>query len=149
MNADEKKKVVVIGGGVAGTQAARTLRQRGHDVVLFEKSSALGGLLNDINKLPFKEDLLRYTNWLINATMKCGADIRLNTEATVENVMAENPDAVVVASGSSPVRPSLPLLIISYSCPGRRFRTQDCFRKVVVCGGGITAVNRAALLCKM
>jgi NADPH-dependent 2,4-dienoyl-CoA reductase/sulfur reductase-like enzyme len=55
--ADKKKKVVVVGGGVAGTQAARTLAERGHDVVLFEKKDRLGGLLNDIDKLPFKDDI--------------------------------------------------------------------------------------------
>ena len=80
--ADIRKKVVVIGGGVSGAQSARTLFERGHDVVLFEKSAMLGGLLNDVNKLPFKDDMLHYTDWLISTTMKCGADIRLNTEAT-------------------------------------------------------------------
>ncbi|NMA25085.1 MAG: NAD(P)-binding protein, partial [Clostridiales bacterium] len=100
--ADKKKKVVVVGGGVAGTQAARTLMERGHDVVLFEKKDRLGGLLNDINKLPFKEDLLRHTEWLVRTTMNCGADIRLNTEATPFLVMAENPDAIIVAVGAQP-----------------------------------------------
>ena len=136
--AEEKKKVVVIGGGVAGCQAAQTLVKRGHEVILFEKSSTLGGHLNDINKLPFKEDLLRYTNWLINTTMKCGADIRLNTEATVENVMAENPDAVVVATGSIPARPPIPgidnhkVVNVLDADSGRK----KISGKVVVCGGG-------------
>jgi NADPH-dependent 2,4-dienoyl-CoA reductase/sulfur reductase-like enzyme len=70
--AQKKKKVVVVGGGVAGMMAAQPLAQRGHDVVLFEKKDTLGGTLNDINKLPFKDDLLRHTEWAIRTTMNCG-----------------------------------------------------------------------------
>lgn len=146
--ADVKKKVVVVGGGIAGTQAARTLVERGHKVVLFEKSGTLGGLLNDINKLPFKDDLLRYTGWIIDTTMKCGADIRLNTEATPEAVMAEKPDAIVVAVGSSPARPPIPGLDNENVCSvldvdsGRK----KVSGKVVVCGGGVSGCESALAL---
>ena len=51
--------------------AAQTAIKRGHEVVLFEKSASLGGALNDINKLPFKGDLLRYTDWDVKQTMEC------------------------------------------------------------------------------
>jgi len=70
--------------------------------------------------------------------MKCGADIRLNTEATVENVMAENPDAVVVATGSIPARPPIPgidnpkVVNVLDADSGRK----KISGKVVVCGGG-------------
>lgn len=146
--ADTKKKTVVIGGGVAGCQAAQTLALRGHDVVLFEKSGTLGGLLVDINKLPFKDDLMRYTQWLINTTMKCGAKIMLNTEAAPETVMAEAPDAIVVAVGSSPVRPDIPGMdrenvfnVIDVDA-GRR----KVSNKVVVCGGGVSGCESALAL---
>jgi 2,4-dienoyl-CoA reductase-like NADH-dependent reductase (Old Yellow Enzyme family)/thioredoxin reductase len=146
--ADVKKKVVVVGGGVAGTQAARTLCERGHQVVLFEKSGTLGGLLNDINKLPFKDDMLRHTEWVISATMKCGADIRLNTEATPELVMAENPDAIVVAVGASPAHPPIqgidsPNVFNVLDVDSGRKKVSG---KVVVCGGGLSGCESALAL---
>ncbi len=146
--ADNKKKVVVIGGGIAGTQAARTLVERGHDVVLFEKKDRLGGLLNDIDKLPFKDDLLRHTEWLIRTTMSCGADIRLNTEATPELVMEENPDAIVVAVGAKPTRPPIPgidnanVFSVLDVDSGRKKPSG----KVVVCGGGLSGCESALAL---
>jgi 2,4-dienoyl-CoA reductase-like NADH-dependent reductase (Old Yellow Enzyme family)/thioredoxin reductase len=146
--ADIKKKVVVVGGGVAGTQAARTLVERGHQVVLFEKQDRLGGLLNDISRLPFKDDMARYTDWVINTTMKCGADIRLNTEATPALVMAENPDAIVVAVGGSPVKPPIPgldrpnVVNVLEVDSGRR----KISGRVVVCGGGLSGCESALAL---
>ncbi len=143
-----KKKVVVIGGGVAGTQAARTLAQRGHDVVLFEKKGELGGLLNDVDKLSFKDDMLRYTDWLKRTTMTCGADIRLNTEATPQRVLAEAPDAIVVAVGSVPARPPIPGLDRAnvhnvLDVDSGRVKLSG---KVVVMGGGLSGCESALQL---
>ncbi len=146
--ADVKKKVVVVGGGVAGTQAARTLVERGHDVVLFEKKDTLGGLLNDVCKLPFKDDLKRHTEWLIRTTMACGADIRLNTEATPELVMKENPDAIIVAVGAKPARPPIPgidgpgVVSVLDVDSGRK----KISGKIVVCGGGLSGCESALAL---
>ncbi|MDR2502479.1 MAG: FAD-dependent oxidoreductase [Oscillospiraceae bacterium] len=148
--AEVPKKVVVVGGGVAGCQAAMTLTKRGHAVVLFEKNAALGGLLRDVNKLPFKDDMLRYTQWLERETMSCGADIRLGAAADAQSVMAENPDAIIVAVGSVPGRPAIPgidaenvfnVLEIDSGrvkiAPGAR---------VVVCGGGLSGCESALAL---
>jgi pyruvate/2-oxoglutarate dehydrogenase complex dihydrolipoamide dehydrogenase (E3) component len=139
---------VVVGGGVAGTQAARTLAEKGHSVVLFEKSDKLGGLLNDINKLPFKDDLLRYTDWLVRTTMECGADIRLNTEASPELVVAENPDAIIVAVGSIPSKPPVPGLDREnvYSVLDVDSGRKKVAGKVVMCGGGLSGLESALAL---
>ena len=146
--ARKKKKVVIIGGGPAGTMAARTLVDRGHDVVLFEKKDKLGGLMPDIDKLPFKTDMLAHTEWLQRTTMACGADIRLNTEATKELVMAENPDAIIVAVGSVPVNPPIPGLdkdkVVSVLDvdSGRK----KISGKIVVCGGGVSGCESGLAL---
>lgn len=146
--AEWKKKVVVVGGGVAGAQAACTLTEKGHDVVLFEKSDRLGGLLHDVNKLPFKDDLLRYTEWLARTTAESGADIRLGVEATPEIVLRERPDAIVVAVGSVPVVPPIPgiggdnVFGVLDVDSGRKKVTG----KVVVCGGGLSGLESALTL---
>ena len=143
-----KKKVVVIGGGVAGCMAAKTLVQRGHDVVLFEKKDKVGGLLHDISNLSFKDDQRRHTEWLVRTTMNCGADIRLNTEATPELVMAENPDAIFVCTGSTVAKPPVPGINNK-----NVFNVMDVDSgrtpvkgKVVVCGGGVSGCECALQL---
>jgi 2,4-dienoyl-CoA reductase-like NADH-dependent reductase (Old Yellow Enzyme family)/thioredoxin reductase len=104
-----KKKVVVIGGGPGGMEAARTAAMRGHEVVLMEKGAGLGGALIAASALPFKEDMRKYLEWARRTTEKmANIDIRLSTEATVESVAAERPDVVVVAAGGSPLVPPVP-----------------------------------------
>lgn len=100
--ANNKKKVMIIGGGLAGMQAAQTAVERGHDVTLYDRSGQLGGLLHTTAALPFKYDMRRYLEWMIKETMNCGAKIVLNTEVTPELIEKENPDAVMVAIGAVP-----------------------------------------------
>ncbi|HTY53974.1 MAG TPA: FAD-dependent oxidoreductase [Candidatus Binataceae bacterium] len=94
-----KRRVVVIGGGAAGMEAARVAKLRGHDVVLFEKSSGLGGQLNLAALLGFKEDLRTLMNNLAYQIEQAGIDIRMNCEATKERIAELKPDALIVACG--------------------------------------------------
>lgn len=143
--AEEKKKVVIVGGGPAGMQAALTAVERGHDVVLFEKEGRLGGTLNHAAELEFKKDLKNYVEWIVAQTLKCGAEIKLNTEATTDNVKAENPEALIIAVGSTPLIPNIPGVEkdnVHWS------GDVDCGRasvghKVVVVGGGLTGAETA------
>lgn len=138
------KKVVVIGGGPSGMQAARTAAERGHKVVLFEKAEKLGGMLPTICAQSFKYEFNRYLDWAVRETMKCGADIRLGVEATAELVKVENPDAVIIAiGGENNMLPTLPL-------NGKTVPVEDVDNgvakvgdKVLIVGGGVSGVECA------
>jgi NADPH-dependent 2,4-dienoyl-CoA reductase/sulfur reductase-like enzyme len=98
----------VIGGGPAGLEAARTLAERGHEVVLFEKASQLGGLLRRAVKSPLKADLKEYLDWSIRMnTRNKNINMRIATEATLELIEEEKPDALILAIGGLPVIPKL------------------------------------------
>lgn len=96
---EEPKKLVVIGGGPAGMEAAYIAAKIGHEVVLFEKNDSLGGKLVLESKLPYKENE-HVLNYLTYKTAKYNVDVRLGTEVTVEDVEEENPDMIFVATGS-------------------------------------------------
>ncbi|MBN2242700.1 MAG: FAD-dependent oxidoreductase [Acidobacteria bacterium] len=103
-----KKKAVVVGGGPAGLEAARTLAGRGHEVVLFEKAPHLGGLLTQAAKAPFKSDLKRYLEWSIRMTRRHkNIDVRTGTEATGALIAQEKADALILAPGGKPAIPEL------------------------------------------
>ncbi|MGD0914856.1 MAG: FAD-dependent oxidoreductase [Thermodesulfobacteriota bacterium] len=105
----KKRKVVVVGGGPAGMEAARRAADRGHEVVLFEKDAQLGGSLVMASAMPFKTDMKAYLDWAIRTTMNTlRLTVKLSTEATPERIRVENPDALIVAVGSTPIIPKMP-----------------------------------------
>ncbi len=95
------KKVMVIGGGPSGMEAARVATLRGHSVTLYEKSSQLGGLLPIISAPKFKEDYKGILNWQVSEIERQKINVHLNTEVTKELIDTEKPDAIIVATGSS------------------------------------------------
>jgi mycofactocin system FadH/OYE family oxidoreductase 2 len=99
------RKVVVVGGGPAGLQAASTGAARGHDVVLFESSDQLGGQARIAASVPSRAEFGDIVRNLVHACRRSGVDIRLGCSANVDTVMAERPDVVVVATGAEPARP--------------------------------------------
>ena len=106
--AKKPKKVVVIGGGVTGLQAALTCAERGHKAVLFEKKPYLGGMWNHASYPPGREELFKFLEWLVHSVKQAGVDIRLDTEATEQLIRDENPDAIIVTAGSEPIVPDIP-----------------------------------------
>lgn len=97
-----KRKVVVVGAGPAGLEAARVARERGHDVVLFEKGPQVGGQVNLAAKAPKREQMAGIIRWFDLETIRLGVDRRLNTEADASMIMDERPDIVVLATGGLP-----------------------------------------------
>ena len=144
----QEKHVMVIGGGPGGMMAAQTLRAMGHRVSLYEKSHRLGGLLNDATVASFKEYMRLYLQWDIRQTMQCGAEIHLDTEVTPELVEQVNPDAVIVASGSTYVYPNIPGIEMDKvkTVSDVENHRVPVGENVVVCGGGIVGLECAVML---
>jgi 2,4-dienoyl-CoA reductase (NADPH2) len=125
--AEKRKKVLVVGGGPCGMEAARVAAQRGHDVTLYEKSSRLGGLvpLSAIVKDCETPELVDFTRWQERELQKAGVRVRKKVAVTADVVRAEKPDAVIIAAGA--VHPESDL-------PGMRrksvIRTETLYRKL-------------------
>ncbi|GLK82156.1 NADH:flavin oxidoreductase [Ancylobacter defluvii] len=97
--ADRSRKVVVVGAGPAGLEAARVSAERGHRVVLFEKDDRPGGQINLAARATWREALSGIPRWLAAQVSKKGVDIRLGTEATEAMILAEQPEVVILATG--------------------------------------------------
>jgi thioredoxin reductase len=96
------KKVVVVGAGPAGLEAARVACLRRHEVVLFEKNQEMGGQNLLAARAAGRQEIQGVSRWLSGQVAKLDIDLRLGVEATVDSVLDERPDAVVVATGSTP-----------------------------------------------
>ena len=102
-----KKKVLVVGGGVAGLKAAVTAALRGHRVVLCEKSDKVGGILKCEQAIDFKQEMYQLGLSLEAQAKEAGVEIRCNTEVTPEYAEKENADVMILAVGSNPIVPPL------------------------------------------
>jgi hypothetical protein len=100
--ARRRKKIVVIGAGPAGLEAARTAAVRGHNVILMEAQPVLGGLVRLASRTPTRAGLMDIVLWQEEQLGKLGVDIRTNCYAEVDDVLVERPDQVLLATGSTP-----------------------------------------------
>ena len=96
------KRVVVVGAGPAGLEAARVCASRGHAVTLFEASDRPGGQVVLASQVKRRREVLGVTDWLFDQVQRLGVDVRLSTYAEAEDVRAENPDIVIIATGGLP-----------------------------------------------
>jgi NADPH-dependent 2,4-dienoyl-CoA reductase/sulfur reductase-like enzyme len=106
--ASRRKQVVVLGGGPAGLEAAEMAALRGHQVTLLEQGEELGGQVLLASRLPGREEVAEVTTHLVGQVRKLGVEVQLNTEATVEGIAELQPEAVIVAAGSTPLPPTVP-----------------------------------------
>ncbi len=140
-----KKRVAVVGGGPSGMVAALTAAERGHEVTLFEKEAALGGQMHYAKHVWFKTDMEHYRQYLIRQVNKANIDVRLNCEATPDQLKALMPDAVIVAVGAEPLIPNIPgakggNVMPAIDCYGKEDQLGD---SVVLIGGGMVGCETA------
>lgn len=140
-----KKKVLVAGGGPGGLYAAYTAARRGHQVILCEKSDALGGILKSEQAIPFKKEMYDLGQTYALLAQRAGVEIRLNTEVTREYVENEQADALIIAVGSRPLVPPIPGLdgdnvVIVNNYYLEKDKVSD---QVVVFGGGLAGCECA------
>jgi 2,4-dienoyl-CoA reductase-like NADH-dependent reductase (Old Yellow Enzyme family)/thioredoxin reductase len=102
--AEQRKRVMVVGGGPAGLEAARTAALRGHDVTLYEMTRQLGGQAEIASTAPFRSDLRSITRWLADEIARLGVQVHRGRAADPDTVAELAPDVVVIATGSSPRR---------------------------------------------
>ncbi len=100
--ANPPRRVVVIGGGPSGMSAARLAARRGHQVTLFEAEAKLGGAVKLAARAPARDGIADIAVWLEEEVYRSGVDVRLSSYADAADVAAENPDTVIVATGSWP-----------------------------------------------
>jgi len=101
--ASPRKKVVIVGGGPAGLEAARVARLRGHDVTLIEASDRLGGQVLLAAKARSRVDMIGITDWLSSEIAELGVEVRCNLYAEPDDVLSYAPDVVIVATGGIPM----------------------------------------------
>ena len=138
-----KKKVLVIGGGVAGCEAARVLAERGHEPVVYEKSGQLGGNLIPGGAPSFKADDLALAAWYAEELKRLHVEVHLNTEMTAEEAKNGGYDAVIVATGSRPKMFPLGDDDKVYAAEQVLTKQKDPGKTVVVVGGGLVGCELA------
>ena len=141
-----QKKVLIVGGGVAGCEAARVLAIRGHLPVLYEKGSRLGGNLLPGGAPEFKEDDLALARWYADELARLRVPVYLNTMLTRSQILEQDFDALIIATGSTPKVFSLGDDDRVYTAAQVLLGEKDCGRETVVVGGGLVGCETALWL---
>ncbi len=128
------RRVVVVGGGPAGLEAAITAAEAGHRVTLLERSDRLGGAINLALRLPKRHDFAEVIRWRQHMLDRLGVDVQLGVEATAAELLALAPDAIVVATGARPVRPAYPGLT-------RALTVEEILREEVRVAGHVLLID--------
>ena len=138
------KKVVIVGGGIAGMEAAWVARLRGHEVTLYEKSGVLGGNLIPAGAHDFKVEIGSLTDYYRTQMAFLDVDVRMNTEVTPEMLKESGADAVILATGSVPVMPkSIEGIDKAVSGVDALLGKKPVGEKIIIVGGGLVGCEIA------
>jgi 2,4-dienoyl-CoA reductase-like NADH-dependent reductase (Old Yellow Enzyme family)/NADPH-dependent 2,4-dienoyl-CoA reductase/sulfur reductase-like enzyme len=148
---DKKKRVLIAGGGAAGMQAALTAARNGHEVILCEKNSELGGVLNCEKNVPFKARLGEYLKRQAARVYAAGVDVRLGAPVTEDVARGAAPDVVIAALGARPVRPDIPGINgANVQCAEDVYLNPGLAGgRVLILGGGLVGTELAVFLAGM
>jgi len=147
--AQVKRRVMVIGAGPGGMEAARIAALRGHEVTLYDRRKEIGGNLLLAAAPPGKEKLLWFRDYEASQLSKLGVSLKLGVEVTPELIDKTKPDAVILAAGSKPIIPEIPGVEKRNVVAARDVlegRTKIRSQKVVVAGGGMVGAETAEFL---
>ena len=141
----QPKKVVVVGGGVAGMEAARTAAMRGHKVFLYEKNGSLGGNLIPGGSHSFKKEVRELNAWYQNELKALPVEIHTGETVTSEQLRNMDADVIILATGSVPVMPNIPGMDDKkvLGCMEAFAHPEKVGQKVMVIGGGLVGCEMA------
>ncbi len=143
--AQKKKKIAVIGAGVAGIEAARIAAYRGHEVDLFEESDAIGGQMNLADKPPFKNHFSLLVPYLKRQIELSGVKLHLNKKITKQDILNMKPDAVICATGLKPASPPIPGAELTVNAK-EILAGRQAGKNAVIIGGGSVGCETAEFL---
>ena len=138
-----EKKVVVVGGGVAGMEAARTAALRGYKVTLFEKSDHLGGHIVEAGAHSFKSEIAKLNAWYQNELKNLNVNIKMEHEPCINCIKKQQPDAIVLATGTNVASPKIPGLDKAIDSLTAIDKPELLGNKVVIVGGGLVGCEIA------
>jgi NADPH-dependent 2,4-dienoyl-CoA reductase/sulfur reductase-like enzyme len=147
--ADVSKDIMIVGGGVAGMEAARWLKRRGHCPTIYEKNDRLGGQLLLASLPPHKEEIDTFRQFLVRQVGKKGIEVNLLTEVTPEFVLKKKPGILIVATGGKPIKPNIPIdkkMKCLYALDVISGRAEISGQKIVLLGGGFVAAEIAEFI---
>ena len=141
----QPKKVVVVGGGVAGMEAARTAAMRGHKVSLYEKNESLGGNLIPGGSHSFKKEVRELNAWYQNELKALPVEVHTGENVTAGQLRNMDADVIILAAGSVPVMPKVPGIDDKkvIGCIEAFAHPEKVGQKVMVIGGGLVGCEMA------